>query len=195
MNKTSSRLWHITLALALALGLAVMLTSGAILGGDGITYIEDFDTAANWDNPDGLTGYGIKTYTDTARPGIVSYYAEDTLRETAADQDGFNRVRSGVGYAWRLRNQDNPFWRATITEGGVGEFSVWVRRWNDSPDPNYIVEYSLDNGTTWTELLTINNAWLDDSSDWKTRIFRLVLIIIIRYFTSYFSIKIQTTEI
>lgn len=170
MSKTHFRSLNIGLAfaLALALGLALVMTSGSILGSNGTTYTENFDTADNWYSPDNssMSSYGAKAYTDTARPDVVSYYAEVALRQGSADQDGFPGARSG-DYSWRLRNADGSFWQATITEGGVGDFSVWVRRWDGDPGPNYVVEYSLDNGTTWTELSTINNTWLDVSSDWK----------------------------
>jgi|GEM_PF-1736106 len=132
------------------------------------TYTEDFDTAANWLNISGssLAAYGTKAYTDTARPDITSYYAEVAMRQTATVQDGFPGARSGA-YAWRLRDADGSFWRAQIAGDGVGDFSVWVRRWDGSPDPDYVVEVSIDNGAAWTTLHTINNAWLEDSSDWK----------------------------
>jgi uncharacterized repeat protein (TIGR01451 family) len=129
-------------------------------------YVEDFDTAGYWKNIEGhsLNSYGTKAYTNTAFSHIT-FYAEVALRETAGTQHGFNKTRSGA-YAWRLRDAAGSFWRATISSGGVAEFSVWVRRWNDSPDLNYIVEYSSDNGHNWTFLQTINNAWLG-SNDWK----------------------------
>jgi hypothetical protein len=129
-------------------------------------YVENFDTDSYWISLDGgsLNSYGTKAYTNTAFSHIT-FYADVALRETAGTQDGFPRTRSGA-YGWRLRNATGSFWRATISSGGVGEFSVWVRRWNDSPDPNYIVEYSIDNGNNWTFVQTINNAWLG-SSDWK----------------------------
>lgn len=130
------------------------------------SYAENFDTHSYWASLDGsnLNAYGTKAYTNTDFSHIT-FYADVTLRETSGTQDGFPRTRSG-DYAWRLRNAEGSFWQAIISSGGVGEFSVWVRRWNNSPDPNYIVEYSVDNGDTWTVTQTINNEWLG-SSDWK----------------------------
>jgi uncharacterized repeat protein (TIGR01451 family) len=129
-------------------------------------YVENFDTDSNWVSVDGgsLASYGTKAYTNTAFSHIT-FFADVALRETSGTQDGFPKTRSG-DYAWRLRNASGAFWQATISEGGVGEFSVWVRRWDGSPDPNYIVEYSIDNGNNWTFIQTIDNAWLG-SSDWK----------------------------
>ncbi|MFO7538295.1 MAG: lamin tail domain-containing protein [Chloroflexota bacterium] len=130
-------------------------------------YVENFDEDNYWKSIDGggLNSYGTKAYTNTAFSHIT-FYADVALRETAGQQDGFDKTRSGA-YAWRLRNATGSFWRATISSGGVGEFSVWVRRWDDSPNPNYIVEYSIDSGNNWTFVQTINNTWLEDSSDWK----------------------------
>ncbi|PKP68280.1 MAG: hypothetical protein CVT82_15830, partial [Alphaproteobacteria bacterium HGW-Alphaproteobacteria-4] len=130
------------------------------------TYTENFDTNGNWVNVTGtsLIAYGTKEYADAAH-SEVTFRGEVALRESSGTQDGFAKTRSG-DYAWRLRDADGSFWQAKVTTGGVGTFSVWVRRWDSSPDPSYVVEYSIDNGANWTSVQTINNAWLG-SSDWK----------------------------
>lgn len=130
------------------------------------TYTEPFDTDANWVNVTGssFTAYGTKEYYNPGHPE-VAFHAEVALRENSATQDGFPG-RHSVPHAWRLRNEAGSFWQAKVTTGGVGAFSVWVRRWDASPDPDYVLEYSVDNGANWTSVQTINNAWLG-SSDWK----------------------------
>ncbi len=131
------------------------------------TYSENFDTAANWTDVtgNGFTSYGTKTYSSTSYPAIT-FRGELSLRQTANTQDGFAATHNNSTYAWRLQDASGSLWQAKVTTGGVGTFSVWVRRWDNSPDPNYIVEYSINNGTSWTSVQTINNAWLG-SSDWK----------------------------
>lgn len=131
------------------------------------TYSENFDTATNWTDvsSSGFTGYGIKTYSDASHPE-VTFRGEYSLRQTAATQDDYPATHNSSTYAWRLQNTAGSLWQATVSTGGVGSFSVWVRRWDNSPDPNYIVEYSTNNGTNWTSILIINNTWLG-SSDWK----------------------------
>ncbi len=130
------------------------------------TYTENFDTDGSWINITGtsLTAYGTKEYKNPAHPEVV-FHGELALRQGTTAQDGFPGTHSG-SYAWRLQDATGSFWQATITTGGVGLWSVWVRRWDNTPDPNYVAEYSTDNGGTWTTVQTINNAWLG-SSDWK----------------------------
>lgn len=131
------------------------------------TYSEPFDVDTNWATvPAGgsMTSYGTKTYSNASHPE-VQFQADLGLRQTSATQDGFPAIHSGT-YSWRLQNAANALWKATVTTGGVGTFSLWVRRWDNTPDPNYVVEYSIDNGTNWTSVQTINNAWLV-TSDWK----------------------------
>lgn len=154
------RLWHVGL---LALVVLALNGWGTAVAAPNATYTENFDTVGNWigSSP---TAYGTQDYENAAHPE-VTFHAEVALRQTSAAQDGYPGTRSGT-YAWRLRDAAGSLWQATITTGGVGDFSVWVRRWDNSPDPNYIVEYSVDNGTSWTVVQTINNTWLG-SSDWK----------------------------
>ena len=131
------------------------------------TYSENFDTDSYWTNVSGanFTSYGIKEYANTNHPE-VTFRAEVALRENSATQDGFPGRRSEP-HAWRLRDAEGSFWQAKITTGGVGTFSFWIRRWDNSPNPNYVVEHSVNNGTDWTTVVTIDNTWLDNSSDWK----------------------------
>ncbi|MEZ5025325.1 MAG: lamin tail domain-containing protein [Chitinophagales bacterium] len=130
----------------------------------GATYSENFDVAGNWGGD--MSGYSTdKTYSRSGHP-VVFACSNDALRETAGTQDSYYKTRSNSDYAWRIRNSGSGSWTATIASGGVGTFSVYVRRWDNSPDPNYVCEYSIDNGGSWTSVQTINNAWLG-SSDYK----------------------------
>ncbi|OQA16682.1 MAG: hypothetical protein BWY63_02669 [Chloroflexi bacterium ADurb.Bin360] len=132
------------------------------------TYPENFDTDLNWTCPSGCSTYtGTKTYTTAAYPN-VSFAADNALRQTAATQDGFPATHGASTYAWRLnQNTTTTMWQAIVSSGGVGTFSVWVRRWDGTPTPDFTAEYSTDNGATWTTVQTINNTWLDGISDWK----------------------------
>ncbi len=154
----------VLMALALAFGAWGRLPVQPVAAA---TYTEGFETDANWTCPSGCNTYAdTKTYAEATHPEVV-FTAENTLRETAGTQDGFLRTHGDSTYAWRLQNANGSLWQAKITTGGVGNFSFWVRRWDGTPDTNHVVEYSTDNGTTWTSVLTINNSWLEGSSDWK----------------------------
>jgi hypothetical protein len=127
------------------------------------TYTENFDVAANWSGTAPST-YGNKTYFRSGSP--ATFAATNSIRQAVgALQDGFPGTRGGSTHSWRQQDAANN-WTATIATGGVGTFSVWVRRWDDTPDPIYVCEYSTNNGGSWTTVQTINNAWLG-SSDWK----------------------------
>jgi hypothetical protein len=146
--------------------LGMLVLSGLMLMGNvslgQTTYTQNFDTPGNWGG--GAVGsYNGKTYFQSGQP--VTFAASSSIRETAGAQDGFAKTRGGSTHSWRMENAANN-WIATIASGGVGTFSVWVRRWDNSPDPNYVCEYSVNNGTSYTPVQTINNAWLT-TSDWK----------------------------
>lgn len=145
----------------LALSLVPLLVISPVVAA---VYSESFDVDTNWNCFGSCPAYGDKAYADVAYPQ-VTFSAALAFRQTEATQDGFPATHSGA-YAWRLQNAAGSSWQAKITTGGVGTFSVWVRRWDSSPDPNYTVEYSTDNGSAWTTVQIINNAWLG-SSDWK----------------------------
>ena len=126
------------------------------------TYTENFDVTSNWGGG-AAGGYNAKTYFRAGSP--ATFASNPALRQTAGSQDGFPGTRGGSTYAWRLEDAANN-WTATIATGGVGTFSVWVRRWDASPAPVYICEYSTNNGGSWTTVETINSTWLTNS-DWK----------------------------
>lgn len=131
----------------------------------GATYSENFDVAGNWSGGIMSSYTTDKTYYRSGDP-VTFACSNSALRETAGTQDGFYKTRSNSTYAWRLEDYGTGSWTATIASGGVGTFSVYVRRWDNSPDPNYVCEYSINNGSSWTSVQTINNTWLG-SSDYK----------------------------
>lgn len=170
--RSLQRVVSLTIALVFALSLLPLPTAAgsavnAVQAVPAATYSESFDVETNWATvPSGssMTSYGTKTYTNASH-SEVQFLGDLSLRQTTATQDGFSGTHSGA-YSWRLQNNTNALWQATVTTGGVGAFSLWVRRWDNSPDPSYVVEYSINNGTSWTSVQTINNAWLG-TSDWK----------------------------
>lgn len=129
------------------------------------TYTENFDTAANWAGGT-MTSYTTdKTYVRSGHP--VTYSVDvGTIRQTAATQDTFPATRGSSTYSWRLQDTGTGSWIAKIASGGVGTFSVYVRRWDSSPAVSYVCEYSTDNGANFTTVQAIDNTWLG-SSDWK----------------------------
>ena len=127
--------------------------------------VETFDTAANWvAGGTGLTTYGNHSY----NAPDWSFASVSTIRNTTAAQDGFPGAL-GV-YAWRLRNAAGSQLVATYTPSAtLSAFGFEVRRWDGTPDPSYTVEYSSDGGATWESTgTTINNAFLENSSNWKS---------------------------
>jgi len=123
----------------------------------------NFDDAAKWTaGSSALTSYATNhTYVD----GVFSATGGPALRNTTAAQDGY---AGALGtYSWRLTNAAAS-WIITISSGGVSTFSVKIRRWDSSPSPAYTLDYSVNDGTDWTNVATINNTSLDNLSDWKT---------------------------
>ncbi|MBC9811007.1 T9SS type A sorting domain-containing protein [Crocinitomicaceae bacterium CZZ-1] len=123
----------------------------------------NFDDAAKWTNGTSPIGsYGDNhTYVD----GTFSSTCTQCLRETTALGGGLPGANGT--YAYRLRNADDASFVATISSGGVSTFSVNIRRWDDSPNPQFDIEYSTNGGTSWTFVTLINNAALDNSSNYK----------------------------
>jgi hypothetical protein len=163
IRKTTTLLF----CLALLAGLFGVLP-GAVASDPHLAMLtEPFDTEDNWSNISGgsVTVFGTQAYSNPATLE-VTFRAEAARRLSGATQDGYPICHSEP-YVWQLRDTEAPFWQATVTTGGVETFSVWVRRWDGSPEPVYVVEYSINNGDSWTTVLTIDNAWLDSSSAWK----------------------------
>ncbi len=125
----------------------------------------NFDDASKWvQGSVSLSSYATNhTYTDYE--GQLVATGGPALRNSTFAQDGFPGALGT--YSWRLRDDENVDWRITITSGGVGQFKLKIRRWDGSPSPNYSLQYSIDEGSTWTNVDIINNTTLNNSSDWK----------------------------
>lgn len=94
------------------------------------------------------------------------------MRNTATVQDGF---ASALGTnSWRLRDVPEVAfvnWTATYSTVSISQIasvSFDARRWDSSPSPAYTVGYSINRGSTFTPLASLNNAAFDNSSAWKT---------------------------
>jgi hypothetical protein len=116
-------------------------------------------------------------------PGVaISSYATDHLyRDQGFTFTGGPALRNGTGlqhdvagalgtYSWRLR--DAPVvWTATysmVSMASIGSVGFDARRWDDSPSPNFSVDYSVNGGSSFQSLAVLNNTAFDDSSAWKT---------------------------
>lgn len=119
--------------------------------------LEDFDGGD-------LGSGGYSSYTYTKNAGAIEYACSGCLRDTPATQDGEERTHNGSTYALRLQDSGTSEFTAKLTDGGMGVFSAWIRRWDDNADPTYTVEYSVDNGSNWNSVITLNNAWFGTSA-------------------------------
>jgi hypothetical protein len=122
----------------------------------------NFDDPTKWtQGTAAFTSYSDHSYTD----GVFSLACTDVIRNGLTVQDGFV---GGFGtYSLRLQNDATTDISMKISSGGVGNFSFSVRRWDGTPATDFTVEYSTNNGSTWTASSTIN-ASLTNDSDWKT---------------------------
>lgn len=127
------------------------------------TYTQGFDNAANWGGGAAGTYTVDKTYAEPGQPVVFASTIE-AVRETPATAGG---TYGGSAYAWRLRNS-GPLgsWTATVANGGIGTFSVWVRPWNTSA-LSYECEYSIDNGGSWTSVQSIDQTFFGGSTAYR----------------------------
>ena len=140
---------------------AIFLLSGMIWGQTTI----NFDDADKWTAAPS-TSLGSYSSGHSYTDGVFSATGGPALRETSGSQDGFPKVQGT--YAWRLNQTTDVNWVITISSGGVSNFSIDIRRWDGNPSPNFNLDYSVDGGTIWTTVTTINNDALNNISDWKT---------------------------
>jgi hypothetical protein len=130
----------------------------------------NFDTVGNWtQGAAAFTSYSNHSY---AQSDWV-FQGNRVIRNGTANQDGFP---GGIGtYSWRLEDGAGSSLTATYNAPAtIIGFGFDVRRWDSSPDPSYTVEYSINGGTNYTNTgTTINNAFLDSSSAFKTFTFNL----------------------
>lgn len=134
----------------------------------------NFDDVAKWT----AGSASITSYANNHQYSDVDWVftGGDALRNSTAAQDGF--AGANGTYSWRLRDNASVVWTATyttaLTSGNIfSQFGFSVRRWDGSPSPNYLVEYSFDGGSSYTTASSfgtsglIDNAGLDNSSNWK----------------------------
>jgi len=127
-----------------------------------VTTTINFDVAANWNGGTAPSGYGSHTYAQ----GVFSMTSTKLLRDGTAAQDGFP---SAFGtYSCRLQNAVDASAVFNIASGGVSTFSVKIRRWDNNPNPQFNLEYSINGGANWTLVSLIDNANLDNLSSYKT---------------------------
>ncbi len=124
----------------------------------------NFDIAANWTAGSGLLNSYQTNHTYTADNWVFT--GGPALRQGIGEQDGFPGAL-GI-YSWRIENFASADWRATFTSRGhIRAFGFKVRRWDNDPNPNYSIQYSTNGGSNFTTVGTINNAFLNESSNWR----------------------------
>ncbi len=142
----------------------IVALHGAVLTADAITINFDSNVPI-WQAGSGL----LTSYRTDHQYNQLSwnFTGGPALRNGTTAVDGFPGALGS--YSWELQAGGAPDWRATFTQGGtVTSFGFKVRRWDDSPDPNYAVQFSTDGGATWSAVLaTINNALLAAGSQWR----------------------------
>lgn len=134
------------------------------------TSVIDFDTAGNWipDGTSSLTSYANHGYAEAD----WSFQGVNCLRNGTALQDGFP---GAIGtYAFRLRDATTSLTATYNAATTIIGFGFDARRWDGSPDPNLEIQYSVDGAVSFLPTgTTINNAFLDESSAFKTFMFNL----------------------
>lgn len=128
----------------------------------------NFDTAVNWvQGSSAFNSYASDhVYSASVGSFTATFTGGPALRQTTTDQDGFAGAYGT--YAWRLQNDASVNWNVTITASSIDGFSFKVRRWDGVPTPDFNIDYSIDNGSNWTTIGTINNTLLNNTSDWTS---------------------------
>jgi hypothetical protein len=111
-------------------------------------YEESFDDVSLWSGGSA----GSYTYKSFIQPGAPD---EDLFEADVAIRESTNAIS---GYAWRLKNSDNPTWTYRCWETVV-EFSVHLATWNVSTPMSVTVSYSLDGGSSYTLLDSFDETW------------------------------------
>lgn len=140
--------------------LLALLTMPMFVFGQVTTTI-DFDTSAYWNAGGTVSGYGAHTYAQ----GLFSMSSANVFRETTATQDGFPGFHGT--YAVRVRNASGSYAQFQIASGGVSTFNLNIRRWDGTPSPSMVLEYSTDGGSIWTSVDTVTNTTLNNQSDYQ----------------------------
>ena len=139
-----------------------------------ITTTINFDDAGKWTAGSvALTSYATNhQYTSDN----MLFTGGPALRNTTTMQDGFPGALGT--YSWRTQNTATS-WTATYTVSLTGAdnftgFGFKARRWDGSPSPASLVEYSFNGGSSWSTATSIgssgiiDNAALSNSSDWTS---------------------------
>ncbi|HPR62202.1 MAG TPA: hypothetical protein PLF35_14700, partial [Prolixibacteraceae bacterium] len=124
----------------------------------------NFDNEASWTQDDGVSSlgsYGNHSYSENG----LTVEGTKILRNTTSAQDGFDGAFGA--YSIRIRNENDAKIVITVSNGGVSNFSLDVRRWDGSPIPDYTVRFSTNGGTDWTSLPNIDGNLLA-TSNWYT---------------------------
>ncbi|MCZ4409813.1 autotransporter-associated beta strand repeat-containing protein [Cryomorphaceae bacterium 1068] len=136
------------------------------------TVIIDFDDVTKWNA--GSSG-NIDTYSNdhTYLDNDWEFTGGPARRRNTVDQDGVPSALDNT--SWNLQNNSSVVWTATYSsDGTANSFGFKVRRWDDSPQPNFIVEYSTNGGSLYnTAIPVLNNTFLGNTSKWKTFNFNL----------------------
>jgi hypothetical protein len=134
-------------------------------------FIINFDEDDKWvAGSSNISNYAIDhTYTD------LNWLFTDgpALRNTVTIQDGFPGALDV--YGWRIEDSPDAFWSG-IYQGNevIKTFGFDVRRWDNSSEPDYSIEYSIDGGINFMPTGDIiNNSLLNNSSDWFTYEFEI----------------------
>ncbi|TDR24294.1 T9SS type A sorting domain-containing protein [Flavobacterium cheniae] len=127
----------------------------------------NFDDVAKWTQGGGgtiaFTTFSDHSYVDASLN--FTAVGNSVIRNSTAAQDGFP-LANGT-YSFRLNQTGTSALTMTIASGGVGNFSFATRRWDSAPATNFTVEYSTNNGTSWTTS-SIIDASVTTDSNWKT---------------------------
>jgi len=123
----------------------------------------NFDDNSSWvqDGTTSLTSYANHGYTS----GVFSATGVSVLRNGNTAQDGFPGALGT--FSFRLNQTSTTSLTFNIASGGVGTFSFQARRWDGSPDTNFTVEYSVNDGVDWI-FSSLINASVTNDSNWKT---------------------------
>lgn len=126
--------------------------------------IISFDTDYRWTEGSGPLGSSYQTDHAYQDLGVV-FSGGEAMRDGTGLRDG---IPSALGvYSWRLRDNEHVEWTGTLQRTGtLSGFGFKVRRWDGAHDPDVAISYSIDSGSNYTEVETINNTLLNDSSGW-----------------------------
>jgi hypothetical protein len=142
--------------LRLTTTLIVLLFLGGSAWGQ-FTYTENFDNEGSWAGG-AMGSYNAKTYANSSDPSNDQFSTNSAVRETSNTHS--------AGYAWRTSNSGNPYLRYECEET-VSSFSIWMARWDNSPKPSVTIRYSINSGTSYTDIETIDGDYFTGDKIYK----------------------------